>query len=310
MFRFRFKIRHKDPLIKILPEVRGRYLQNISLARHTWFGVGGNAEIMYIPEDTEDLAHFLRNKPRNVPLCIIGGGSNLLVRDGGVPGVVIKLDSPHFKKVTVGDGVITCGAGFRNTDLKKYLLRNKLGGLEFLCSIPGVIGGSVKTNAGCFGREVGDVMLQAEIINGEGKIQTVNAKDLGLSYRSSLFPEDWIILSITFKTEPATEEEISRKLEEHRQYRRERQPYNQKTAGSTFKNPEGLKAWELIKKSGCAEMSVGGAKVSEKHCNFLINTGNATAKDIETLGEMIIQKVRQETFITLEWEIKRLGIEK
>ncbi len=310
MFRFRLKIRPKDPLIKILPEVRGRYLQNISLARHTWFGVGGNAEIMYIPEDTEDLAHFLRNKPRNVPLCIIGGGSNLLVRDGGIPGVVIKLDSPHFKKVSVGEGFITCGAGFRNTDLKKYLLRNKLGGLEFLCSIPGVIGGSVKTNAGCFGREVGDVMLRAEIINGEGKIQTVTAKDLGLSYRSSLFPEDWIILSITFKTEPATEEEISRKLEEHRQYRRERQPYNQKTAGSTFKNPEGLKAWELIKKSGCAEMSVGGAKVSEKHCNFLINTGNATAKDIETLGEMIIQKVRQETFITLEWEIKRLGIEK
>ncbi len=307
---FRFKIRPQDPLIKILPEVRGHYLQNISLARHTWFGVGGNAEIMYIPEDTEDLAHFLRNKPHNVPLCIIGSGSNLLVRDGGVPGVVIKLNSPHFRKISVGDGSITCGAGFHNMDLKKYLLRNKLGGLEFLCSIPGVIGGSVKTNAGCFGREVSDIMLQAEIINGEGKIQTVNAKDLGLSYRSSMFPEDWIILSITFKTEPATEEEISRKLEEHRQYRRKRQPYNQKTAGSTFKNPEGLKAWELIKKSGCAEMSVGGAKVSEKHCNFLINTGNATAKDIETLGEMIIQKVRQETFITLEWEIKRLGIEK
>lgn len=308
MFRIRFKMpQKKDPLIKILPVVRGRYLQNISLARHTWFGVGGNAEIMYIPEDAGDLAHFLRNKPHNVPVCLIGGGSNLLVRDGGVPGVVIKLDNASFQKVTVGNGTITCGAGFRNIDLKKHLLKHELGGLEFLCSIPGVIGGSVKTNAGCFGREVADVMQSAEIMNGEGKIQTVTAADLGLSYRSSLFPDDWIILSITFKTEPSTREEIARLLEEHKQYRKARQPYNQKTAGSTFKNPEGLKAWELIKKAGCAELAVGGAKVSEKHCNFLINTGNATAKDIETLGETIIQRVRQETFITLEWEIKKTG---
>ena len=141
MFRIRFKMpQKKDPLIKILPVVRGRYLQNISLARHTWFGVGGNAEIMYIPEDAGDLAHFLRNKPHNVPVCLIGGGSNLLVRDGGVPGVVIKLDNASFQKVTVGNGTITCGAGFRNIDLKKHLLKHELGGLEFLCSIPGVIG--------------------------------------------------------------------------------------------------------------------------------------------------------------------------
>ena len=167
MFRIRFKMpQKKDPLIKILPVIRGRYLQNISLARHTWFGVGGNAEIMYIPEDAGDLAHFLRNKPHNVPVCLIGGGSNLLVRDGGVPGVVIKLDNASFQKVTVGNGTITCGAGFRNIDLKKHLLKHELGGLEFLCSIPGVIGGSVKTNAGCFGREVADVMQSAEIMNG------------------------------------------------------------------------------------------------------------------------------------------------
>ncbi len=141
MFRFRLKFLNRDPLVNMLPEVRGRYLRNISLSRHTWFGVGGEAEIMYIPEDADDLIHFLRHKPRNVPVCLIGGGSNLLVRDGGVPGVVIKLDHPSFKKVTIGDGVITCGAGFRNADLKKYLLKHQLGGLEFLCSIPGVIGG-------------------------------------------------------------------------------------------------------------------------------------------------------------------------
>lgn len=307
---FHFKLHRSDPLIRLLPQVRGKYLQNISLARHTWFGVGGNAEILYIPADADDLSHFLRNKPHNIPLSLIGGGSNLLVRDGGVPGVVIKLDSLYFKQVEIGQDCITCGAGFHNVDLKKYLLQNELGGLEFLCSIPGVIGGSVKTNAGCFGKEVKDVMLHAQIMNGEGKIKTVSVQDLGLSYRSSLFPEDWIILSITFKTSPSTKEKISQILEEQKQYRQAHQPYNQRTAGSTFKNPEGLKAWELIKKSGCADLSIGGAKVSEKHCNFLINTGNATAKDIETLGETIIQRVYQHTFITLEWEIKRMGIEK
>ncbi len=311
MFRVPFKMpQAKDPLIKLLPAVRGRYLQNISMARHTWFGVGGNAEVMYLPEDDEDLAHFLRNKPHNIPVCLIGGGSNLLVRDGGIPGVVIKLDNRNFQNVVLGEGTITCGAGFRNISLKKYLLKHNLGGLEFLCSIPGVIGGSVKTNAGCFGREVSDVIQSARIVNGEGKIQTVTVADLGLSYRSSLFPDDWIILSITFKTELSSRENIERLLDEHHQFRKTRQPYNQKTAGSTFKNPKGLKAWELIKKAGCAELSVGGAKVSEKHCNFLINSGNATAKDIETLGEMIVQKVQQQTLITLEWEVKRLGTEK
>ena len=307
---FKFKLKHQNSLMKLLPKVRGKYLQDISLAKHTWFGVGGNAEVMFIPEDSEDLSHFLRNKPNNIPVCLIGGGSNLLVRDGGILGVVIKLDNPNFKKVEIGDNCITCGAGFRNIDLKKYLIKHSLGGLEFLCSIPGVIGGSVKTNAGCFGKEVKDVMISAQIMNGEGLIKTVTPQDLGLSYRSSLFPEDWIILSITFKTEHTEAQTISDTLEEHKKYRQANQPYNQKTAGSTFKNPEGLKAWELIKKSGCADLQIGGAKVSEKHCNFLINTGNATAKDIETLGETIIQRVYQQTFVTLEWEIKRLGIEK
>ena len=310
MFRLKFKLSHTDPLIKFLPEVRGRYLQNISLARHTWFGVGGRAEIMYLPVDAEDLAHFLRNTPRNLPLCLIGGGSNLLVRDGGVPGVVIKLESPFFRQISIGENTITCGAGFHNPDLKKHLLANNRGGLEFLCSIPGTVGGSIKTNAGCFGREISDVIVSAEIINREGKIQSIDAKDLGLSYRGSLFPDDWIITSLTLKTEEKDPEETLKVINEQKNYRIKSQPHNEKTAGSTFKNPEGLKAWELIKKSGCADLRVNGAKVSEKHCNFLINTGNATAKDIETLGETIIQKVRENTSITLEWEIKRLGIQK
>lgn len=307
MFGFSFL---NKSLIDILPQVRGKYLKNVNLSKHTWFGVGGPAEVMYIPEDEADLSYFLKNKPYNLPVSIIGGGSNLLVRDGGVPGVVIKLDSPFFKKINLSEDQITCGAGVKNIELKKIMLENKIGGLEFLCSIPGVVGGSVKTNAGCFGSSVKNVIIEARIIDGLGEIKSVPVEDLMLSYRSSFFPDDWIILAITFKTFADTYENIKTKLDEQKAYRMKNQPYNEKTAGSTFKNPEGLRAWELIKKAGCADLQIGGAKVSEKHSNFLINTGKASAKDIETLGDTIVQKVKEKTSITLEWEIKRLGINK
>lgn len=300
----------RPSLIDILPKVKGKYQKDVPLSKHTWFGVGGPAEVMYHPQDEEDLSHFIKTKPYNLPLCVIGGGSNLLVRDGGIPGVVIKLDTSAFRKITIEDNLITCGAGVKNAELKKVMIEHRLGGLEFLCSIPGVIGGSVKTNAGCFGKEVKDVIEKATIINGMGEIKTIGVNDLLLSYRSSYFPDDWIIISLTLKATPASAEEIQKKLEEQKSYRQKNQPYKAKTAGSTFKNPEGLKAWELIQKSGCKDLSVGGAKVSEIHSNFLINTGHATAKDIETLGETIIQRVKQKTSITLEWEIKRLGIQK
>lgn len=300
----------RNTLLDILPVVRGKYLTNVSLAKHTWFGVGGPAEVMYCPEDEQDLSLFLKTKPYNLPVCVIGGGSNLLVRDGGVPGVVIKLDNKHFKKYELGEDTITCYAGLRNADLKKVMIEKGLGGLEFLCSIPGHIGGSIKTNAGCFGHEIKDVLVKALIVDGEGKIKEVPAQDLMLSYRSSYFPDDWIILAITLKTIPDSAENIVKILEEHKAYRMKNQPYNEKTAGSTFKNPEGLKAWELIKNSGCSNLHINGAKVSEKHCNFLINTGSASAHDLETLGETIIKRVKEKTSITLEWEVKRLGIHK
>ena len=299
-----------DSLLNILPIVRGKYKENVPLSKYTWFGVGGPAEVMFFPEDEDDLATFMKTKPYNLPVFIIGGGSNLLVRDGGIPGVVIKLDNKNFKKMTIGENTITLGAGYRNKDLRKTLIDKGIGGLEFLCSIPGLIGGSVKTNAGCFGSEVKDFIISATIVDGSGEKKTIGVSDLMLSYRSSFFPEDWIITSITFKTYPDLAANISKKLDEHKAYRVKNQPYNEKTAGSTFKNPEGLKAWELIKKSGCSDLNINGAKVSDKHCNFLINTGNATAKDIETLGETIIQKVREQTSITLEWEVKRMGISK
>ena len=300
----------RKSLINILPQVRGKYQKDVPLSKHTWFGVGGPAEVMFHPADAEDLSFFLQNKPYNLPICLIGGGSNLLVRDGGIPGVVIKLDSPAFRKTSLKGNLLTCSAGVKNAELKKIILDNSLGGLEFLCSIPGCIGGSVKTNAGCFGREVKDIIVSAQIMDGQGEIKEIGVKDLMLSYRSSFFPDDWIILSLTLQTEASTPEEIKKKLEEQRAYRLKNQPHNAKTGGATFKNPEGLRAWELIKKSGCAELQVGGAKVSDIHCNFLINTGHATAKDIETLGETIIQRVKQSTAVTLEWEIKRLGIQK
>ena len=302
--------KQKKGLLSLLPEVRGKYLCNESMARHTWFGVGGPAEVMYYPEDNDDLSWFLKAKPYNLPISVIGGGSNLLVRDGGIPGVVIKLDSKFYKKYTIGNGEITCGAGLRNSELKKILVDNKLGGLEFLISIPGHLGGAVKTNAGCFGKELKDVLLKATIINGEGEISEISAKDLSLGYRSSLFPDDWIITALTLKVENQDPSITLQIINEQKEYRHKTQPHNVRTAGSTFKNPEGLKAWELIKKSGCDQLVINGAKVSEKHCNFLVNTGNASAQDREDLGEMIVKRVKEETSINLEWEVKRIGVNK
>ena len=304
---FGFKSSQND-LLKILPQVRGKYLKNVLLSRHTWFHVGGPAEIMYIPEDEDDLCLFMKTKPYNLPVCVLGGGSNVLIRDGGIPGVVIKLSSKYFKHVKIGSESITCFAGVRNPDLQKTFIDNKIGGLEFLCSIPGVIGGSIKTNAGCFGKSIKDVILSATIVDGTGEKYTVGPEDLMLSYRNSFFPDDWIITSVTFKTETKPAPEIARTIDEQKLYRKQNQPYNERTAGSTFKNPDGLKAWELIKKAGCDKLQINGAKVSEKHCNFLINTGHAKASDLEELGYTIVERVKKATSITLEWEIKRMGI--
>lgn len=307
MFNF---FKEQDSIINLLPRVHGRYIENEPLKRHTWFGVGGPAEVMYIPSDEKDLCLFMELKPENIPLFVIGGGSNLLVRDGGIRGVTIKLDSPAFKSWKINQDTITCGAGMHNVDLGKILIKNSLSGLEFLSTIPGCIGGSVRTNAGCYGKEIKDVMISATVVNGAGELKEVPAEDFQLSYRNSLFPEDWIITSITFKTQKDNPENILAKLNEIKNKRLKSQPHNVKTAGSTFKNPEGLRAWELIKKSGCDNLSIGGAKVSEKHCNFLVNGNNATARDIEDLGDEIIKRVRSNTGITLEWEVKKVGINK
>ncbi|MBR6663330.1 MAG: UDP-N-acetylmuramate dehydrogenase [Alphaproteobacteria bacterium] len=297
-------------IIKILPHVKGKYLSNEPLSKHTWFGVGGPAEVMYCPTDNTDLSWFMKNKPYNLPIFLIGSGSNLLVRDGGIPGVVIKLNSKFYRQWKIQEDKIICGAGLKNSELKKIMLNNQLGGLEFLVSIPGSLGGSVRTNAGCFGKELKDVLISATIINENGEELEVGADDFNLGYRCSFFPEEWIVTSMTLKVFPQDTEETSRIIEEHKNYRLKSQPMNAKTAGSTFKNPNGLKAWELIKKTNSDQLKVGGAVVSDIHCNFLINTGKATAQDIEDLGNAIIQNVKKETTITMEWEIKRVGIKK
>ena len=300
----------KESLVKSLPKVRGQYIEKAKLSKHTWFGVGGPAEVLYLPADYDDLKTFLILKPEAVPTTIIGGGSNLLIRDGGIPGVVIKLDAPEFSRVTFKGVEVTVGAGLKNGDLKKELIEHEVGGLEFICSVPGRIGGLLRTNAGCFNRSVSDVFVKAHIMNEWGEIYEVGAEDFNFSYRGSLFPENWIILDVTLRGVISDAEKIKKTMEEQLEYRRARQPINKKTAGSTFKNPEGLNAWKLIDEAGCRGLKVGGAEVSDMHCNFLINRGNASAADLEELGEMIVEKVKEKTAITLEWEVRRMGVKK
>lgn len=300
----------KDNLVEVLPNVRGKYLENVKLSKHTWFGVGGPAEVLFIPEDVDDLKSFLLRKPEAVPVTIIGGGSNLLIRDGGIPGVVVKLDSPAFSRVDFNGTEVTIGAGLKNADLKKKLIEKGVGGLEFICSVPGYIGGLIRTNAGCFKRNVSEVLVKAHIMNEWGEVCEVGPEDFYFGYRSSMFPESWIILDVTLKGYEEDPKVIKKIMDEQLAYRKAHQPINQKTAGSTFKNPEGLAAWKLIDEAGCKGLKVGGAEVSDMHCNFLINKGTATAEDIEKLGELIIEKVKEKTAITLEWEVRRMGVKK
>ena len=300
----------EESLVDSLPEVRGKYIENVKLAKHTWFGVGGPAEVMFVPEDYEDLKTFLVRKEPAISVNVIGGGSNLLIRDGGIPGVVIKLDSKTFKKFEINGDNLTVGAGVKNSDLQKEMIEKGLGGLEFICSVPGRIGGLIRTNAGCFGKSVSDVLVSAKIMNDWGEIYEVDGDDFNFSYRQSMFPENWIILEVTLKGFQSTSKDIKKKLEEQKEYRVKHQPINKRTAGSTFKNPEGLSAWRLIEDAGCKGLKVGGAEVSQMHSNFLINTGKATAEDIETLGEKIIEMVKEKTAITLEWEVRRMGVKK
>jgi len=293
-------------LLEKLPIVRGKYILHADLKSQVWFRVGGPAEILFKPADEKDLEHFLQHLPKDIPWQVIGVGSNLLIRDGGLPGVVIKLGK-GFNHITFVDGTVTAGAAALDRTVALEAAQQGIGGLEFLVGIPGTIGGAIKMNAGAYGGEVKDRLISCKVLDAAGKIHVLNPQDLELTYRHSNLPDTSVVLEATFQGIKDAPSAILEKLETIMKTREETQPIRAKTGGSTFKNPPHQKAWQLIDQAGCRGLTLGGAQVSEKHCNFLINTGTATAKDLEELGDTVQQKVLEKFGIMLEWEIKRLG---
>lgn len=293
-------------LIDSLPAVRGRLTAGSLLSRVTWFQVGGPAEVLFRPADQEDLLAFLAALPAEIPVTVIGVGSNLLVRDGGVPGVVLRL-TRGFVEARVEGTTLIAGAGALDVNVAKTAAAAGLTGLEFLVGVPGTIGGAVRMNAGAYGRETKDVLLWADAADRAGKLHRLSAEELDFSYRHSALPADWIVLRAAFAAAPGDPSAIAQRMGEIQGQRSESQPIRSRTGGSTFKNPTGHKAWQLIDAAGCRGLTHGDAQVSEKHCNFLINRGEASAADLEALGEDVRAKVLKESGISLEWEIKRIG---
>jgi UDP-N-acetylmuramate dehydrogenase len=296
-----------ERLIERLPPVRGRLSEKVPLAPITWFRVGGAAEVMFRPADVEDLARFLAEKPADVPVTVIGVASNLLVRDGGVPGVVVRLGRGFVEIAVDGTRVIT-GGGALDLNVALTCQQAGLAGLEFMSGIPGTVGGGLRMNAGAYGREFKDVLHEVVALDGRGNRQRVPAAALGLSYRHSDAPDDWIFVSATFVGDRGDPDAIGGRMMTIQSQREATQPIRARTGGSTFANPPGAKAWELIDAAGCRGLKRGGAMVSEKHANFLINTGDATAADLEDLGEEVRRRVHQHAGVMLEWEIRRIGI--
>ncbi|MCZ4279291.1 UDP-N-acetylmuramate dehydrogenase [Kiloniella laminariae] len=295
-----------DHLIHRLPAVRGSYTPDARLGKITWFRVGGPVDVLFTPADQEDLVCFMQNKPADLPVMVIGVGSNLLVRDSGVSGVVIRL-GPAFAQVVSDGNLVVCGAAALDVKVAKTALKAGLTGLEFLCGVPGTIGGALRMNAGAYGRETKDILVWAEAMDPQGKIHRLTAEQLGFEYRHCALASDWIFLSACFAGSPGDPEAIARQMKEIQNARGSSQPIKSRTGGSTFKNPEGYKAWELVDQAGCRGMKIGDAQVSEQHCNFLINTDKATARDLEELGETVRRKVKETSGVELQWEIKRIG---
>lgn len=296
-----------DPrLIDRLPAVRGRLTENAPLSQVTWFRVGGPADILYKPADRDDLAAFLAGCPEDVPITVIGVASNLLVRDGGVRGVVIRLGRDFAGIEAVGDTIVA-GAAALDVNVARVAQEAGLSGIEFLVGIPGTIGGALRMNAGAYGREVKDCLREATALDRQGNLHTLPLADLGLAYRHSGVPADWIFTGAVFEAAPGDRETIAARMKEITDARGSTQPIRSRTGGSTFANPDGHKAWQLIDAAGCRGLRMGGAQVSEQHCNFLLNTGDATAADIEGLGEEVRRRVRDASGIELRWEIRRIG---
>ncbi len=290
-----------------LPPVRGTYQFGAALKDLVWFRAGGVAEVLFRPADADDLATFLAAKTCETRVSIFGVGSNLLVRDGGIPGVVIRLPAA-FGKIEVDGLRVRAGAAALDSSVSRKAADAGIAGFEFLRGVPGTIGGALKMNAGCYGSEIKDIFVEATAIDGKGNKHVLTAADMAFEYRKARVPEDFIFVEALFegsKDEPAA---VRARMEELLSRRETSQPVGSKTGGSTFKNPPGHKAWKLIEDAGCRGLKIGDAMVSDMHCNFLINLGNASAAQIEELGEEVRKRVKEKFGIELEWEIKRVGV--
>lgn len=290
-----------------LPDLRGRMLANQTLADLTWFRVGGPAQVLFMPEDESDLAYFLQNIPADLPVMVIGLGSNMIVREGGVPGVVIRLGR-GFNDITVDGMRIRAGTAVPDVKVARTAQENGIAGLAFLRGIPGGIGGALRMNGGAYGRETRDALVEARGVDRQGNIRVYTNADMHYTYRHCGAPDDVIFTQALFEGTPGDRATIAAEMDKITESREATQPIKSRTGGSTFKNPPGHKAWQLIDAAGCRGLVVGDAQVSELHCNFLINRGQATAKDIETLGETVRKRVMDNSGVQLDWEIKRIGV--
>lgn len=297
----------QQSLLERLPAVRGRLSEGASLAKVTWFRVGGPAEVQFKPADVADLQSFLAGCPADIGVTVLGVGSNLLVRDGGIPGVVIRLGRAFAEIRTEGQRIY---AGAAVLDLNVALAARAAGiaGVEFLSGIPGTMGGACRMNAGAYGSDLSEVFVAATAVDRKGNLHRLDKQAMGFTYRHSAVPDDWIFCGAELAGHVGNPADIQQRLNEIQAAREESQPVRARTGGSTFVNPTGGKAWQLVDQAGCRGLTVGGAMVSEKHCNFLINTGAATAADIETLGETVRRRVKESSGVDLAWEIKRIGV--
>jgi UDP-N-acetylmuramate dehydrogenase len=291
-----------------MPELRGRLLANQPIGEFTWFRVGGPAQAFFMPEDENDLAYFLRNLPGETPVTVIGAGSNMIVRDGGVAGVVIRLGR-GFNDVKVEDHRITAGTAILDVMVARAAQPAGIAGLAFLSGIPGTIGGALRMNGGAYGGETKDVLVETQAVDRQGNLRKFTIGEMGFSYRHCGVSEDVIFTAAVLQGRAGASEEIAAEMATIKKKREASQPRN-RTGGSTFKNPPGHSAWNLVDDAGCRGLTVGGAQVSELHSNFLINLGGATAADIEILGETVRERVKAHSGVELEWEIKRVGVKR
>jgi UDP-N-acetylmuramate dehydrogenase len=291
-----------------MPELRGRLLGNQALGEFTWFRVGGPAQAFFMPDNEDDLAYFLRNLPADIPVTAIGAGSNLIVRDGGVPGVVVRLGR-GFNDIKTEDSLrVASGTAMLDVMVARAAQNAGIAGLAFLSGIPGTIGGALRMNGGAYGGETKDVLVEARGLDRQGHVRSFSNAEMGFSYRHCGVPDDVIFTAAVFQGRPGNPEQIAAEMAAIKNKREKTQPRN-RTGGSTFKNPPGHSAWKLVDEAGCRGLTVGGAQVSELHSNFLINLGGASAADIETLGETVRARVKAHCGIELEWEIMRIGID-